>query len=148
MVKATNVLSGEVGYTVLLMCSVNQVSGLTKLIERVEMSAEVAFWANATGTKSKGKSLEAVYSLSCNTTFNFKQAMFPLFIDHLLLQAVAPMVLAISSKEVVKNKLPSDTCNFFQGSHAEVLSTIVDLMSNKGDWILQFDPDTGKTYTL
>ena len=50
--------------------------------------------------------------------------------------------------EVVKNKLPSDTCNFFQGSLAEVLSTIVDLISNKGDWILQFDPDTGKTYTL
>ena len=63
MVKATNVLSGKVGYTVLLMCSVNQVSGLTKLIERAEMSAEVAFWANATGTKSKGKSLEAMYSL-------------------------------------------------------------------------------------
>ena len=60
------------------------------------------------------------------------------------------MVLATSysSREVVKIKLPSDTCNFFQGSHAEVLSTIVDLMSNKGDWILQFDPDTGKTYTL
>ena len=33
MVKATNVLSGEVGYAVLLMCSVNQVSGLTKLVE-------------------------------------------------------------------------------------------------------------------
>ena len=74
--------------------------------------------------------------------------MLPLFIDHLLLQAVVPMVLAISSREVVKNKLPSDTCNFFQGSLAEVLSTIVDLISNKGDWILQFDPDTGKTYTL
>ena len=74
--------------------------------------------------------------------------MLPLFIDHLLLQAVVPMVLAISSREVVKNKLLSDTCNFFQGSLAEVLSTFVDLMSNKGDWILQFDPDTGKTYTL
>ena len=58
------------------------------------------------------------------------------------------MVLATSSREVVKIKLPSDTCNFFQGSHAEVLSTIVDLMSNKGDWILEFDLDTGKTYTL
>ena len=32
----------------------------------------------------------------------------------------------LSSREVVK-KLPSDTCNFFQGSLAEVLSTIVDL---------------------
>ena len=59
MVKATNVLSGEVGYAVLLMCSVNQVSSLTKLVERAELSAEVAFWVNAAGTKSKGKSLEA-----------------------------------------------------------------------------------------
>ena len=33
----------------------------------------------------------------------------------------------LSSREVVKNKLPSDTCNFFQGSLAEVLSIIVDL---------------------
>ena len=33
----------------------------------------------------------------------------------------------LSSREVVKNKLQSDTCNFFQGSLAEVLSTIVDL---------------------
>ena len=33
----------------------------------------------------------------------------------------------LSSREVVKNKLPNDTCNFFQGSLAEVLSTTVDL---------------------
>ena len=25
------------------------------------------------------------------------------------------------------------------------MSTIVQLLSNEGDWILQFDPDTGKT---
>ena len=60
MVKATNVLSGEVGYAVLLMCSISQVSNLTKLVERAELSAEVAFWVNAPGTKSKGKSLEGL----------------------------------------------------------------------------------------
>ena len=60
MVKATNVLSGEVGYAVLLMCSISQVSSLTKLVERAELSAEVAFWVNAPGTKSKGKSLEGL----------------------------------------------------------------------------------------
>lgn len=59
-----------------------------------------------------------------------------------------PMVLAVGSKEVVENKLPSDTCNFVQGSLTKVISTILDLLSSKGDWILQFDPDTGKTYTL
>ena len=56
-----------------------------------------------------------------------------------------PMVLAVGSKEVVENKLPSDTCNFVQGSLTKVISTILDLLSSKGDWILQFDPDTGKT---
>ena len=82
MVKATNVLSGEAGYAVLLMCSVNQVSGLTKLVEWAELSAEVAFRVNATGTKSKGRSSEARSKFHSDTTLNFKQAMFPLFIDH------------------------------------------------------------------
>ena len=46
----------RLGYAVLLMCSVNQVPTLTKLIERAELSAEVTYWVNSTGSKAKGKS--------------------------------------------------------------------------------------------
>ena len=69
------------------MYSINQASSLTKLVERAELSAKVAFWVNATGTKSKGKSLEGL-------SFTLIQAMFLLSIDRLFLQAVVPLILA------------------------------------------------------
>jgi len=47
-----------------------------------------------------------------------------------------------------QEQTPKRRMQLLRGSLAEVISTIIDLLSNKGDWILQFEPDNSKKYRL
>ena len=55
--------------------------------------------------------------------------MSPLLTDFLLLQAVVPMILEVSSKEVVRSKLLREECNFFKAVLKELR---VGLFSSQG----------------
>ena len=59
----------------------------------------------------------------------FKHAMSPLLTDCLLLQAVVPMILEVSSKEVVRSKLLREECNFFKAVLKEFVKGWIVLFS-------------------
>lgn len=90
-VRAINVLSGKVGYTVLFWCSINH-------SHKVDSASWTKHWSCPLDQPNwlQGKRYVGLLDLYSFDMFDYRYATLS-FTDAALLQAVMPMVLAVSS---------------------------------------------------